>query len=218
MTGLRRPLVIFDLDGTIVDTMPATFRCFEEALTAGLGRTPSREEIHRRMGPADQHIIADWVGPERADEAVQILYRCYAREFAAAGPFPGMVELIRKLRDSGRAVALFTGRGRPSTDLILRSMGLVDLFQVTVCGEEVPRSKPAPDGINRILEHLGRGPDEAVYVGDAVMDVTAARAAGAVSVAVTWGSPEPDRLRELDVPLAETVAELEALLLGEDGG
>lgn len=214
MAALSHPLVVFDLDGTVVDTMPATIRCFQEALASVLGRAPSRAEILERMGPADQHIMAKWVGREREPEVVRRLYRCYEREFASTGPFPGMVELIRDLRAAGRATALFTGRGRPSTDLILRSMGLADLFDASVCGEEVPRSKPAPDGLLRLMDLLKRRPEETLYVGDAVMDVEAGRAAGVTPLAVSWGSPHPERLRSLDgVRTVGTVDELRGLLL-----
>ncbi len=184
-------LVIFDLDGTVVDTMAATFAAFKEALAPSLGRTPSREEILSRMGPADQDIIAEWVGPAEAGEAVARLYAAYRRLFRGLGPFPGMVELIRDLRGAGRRTALFTGRGRPSTEGILEGMGLAGLFEASVTGEEVPESKPAPDGVLRILELTGIPAADAVYVGDSPLDVRAGRGAGVAVVAVLWGTHRP---------------------------
>ena len=210
-----RSLVIFDLDGTVVDTMDATFRAFQDALGPALGYVPDQDEILARMGPADQEIIADWVGPERAAEAVARLYASYERRFQGLGPFPGMVELIERLRAAGRRTALFTGRGRPSTDRILGTMGLAGLFEFTVTGEEVPESKPAPHGILRILEHTGARPEDAVYIGDSPLDVRAGRGAGVAVVTVLWGTHPPREFEEFEaLVLVRSPEELERLLLG----
>jgi len=212
---MSRPhsLVIFDLDGTVVDTMDATFRSFQDALGPALGYVPDRAEILARMGPADQEIIADWVGPEHAAEAVARLYASYERRFRGLGPFPGMVELIRRLREAGRRTALFTGRGRPSTDRILQTMGLAGLFEVTVTGEEVPESKPAPHGILRILEVTGSRPEDAVYIGDSPLDVRAGRGAGIAVVTVLWGTHPPREFEEFtDLAVVRSPEELERYL------
>lgn len=212
---LERPprLVIFDLDGTLVDSLPATFTCFAEAVAPALGRYPSKEEILARMGAADQRIVADWAGPEHAEEAVRRLYACYAREFAGLAPVPGVVGLLRDLRAAGRQVGLFTGRGRPSTEVMLRSLGLVDLFDASVTGEEVPRSKPAPDGLAAILARTGIAAAAAVYVGDSPLDVAAARSAGVTPIAALWGSHQREELDAIDGLIeAETVDELRRIL------
>jgi len=183
-------LVIFDLDGTLVDTLEPTFRCFQEAVAPVLGRVPSREEILERFGPADHQIVSDWVGPEHAKPAVGRLYRCYETAFADSGPFSGIVELVRELRSKGKLTAIFTGRGRESTDAIVSGMGLKDLFDVIVTSDDVARPKPAPDGLIRALEMLSVSPSEAIYVGDTMKDVESAQKAGMPIIAALWGSPE----------------------------
>ena len=210
-------LIVFDLDGTVADTLAPTFRCFQEAVKPVLGRKPTRREVLDRFGPADHRIIADWVGEDEAADAIARLYDCYRRSYNDIEPFPGMVDLIRDLRKSGRKIALFTGRGRPSTDVVLRSMGLSSLFDFTVTGEEVPAPKPAPDGIHRILDVLNTAREETVFVGDTVSDLEAARGAGVHSVAALWDSPEPDRLVEKATIVATDVADLRKLLLGDSG-
>ncbi len=206
-------LVIFDLDGTVVDSLPATFKCFAEAVAPVLGRFPDKNEMLARMGEADHRIIAGWVGEKHADEAVQRLYACYAREFAGLTPFPGIVELIRDLRAAGRKTGLFTGRGRPSTDAMLYGLAIEELFDATVTGEEALRPKPAPDGLFAVAERLSIPPADAVYVGDSPLDVRAALSAGVTPVAVLWGTHQREELDAFEgLEMAETVDDLRALL------
>ena len=213
MSFANATLVIFDLDGTLVDTLPATFECFQKAVGDVLGKPPTREEILERFGPADHEIISTWVGPDHAAEAVKVLYACYETAFKKAGPFAGIHELLQELRARRKQTALFTGRGRHSTDIVLRSMGLDALLDFTVTGEEVPDPKPAPDGILKVLEVLNKEPEETVYVGDTVKDVQAAIRSGVTPVVALWGTPEPEKVLQEKAVLAKTVAELSELLL-----
>ena len=194
----RARLIIFDLDGTLVDTLEPTFRCFQEAVASALGRVPSREEILERFGPADHRIVSEWVGPKDAPAAVKRLYACYETAFTESGPFPGMVDLVSDLRRTGKLTAIFTGRGRLSTDAILRGMELQDLFHAVVTSDDIDRPKPAPDGLIKILEILKVEPTEAVYVGDTIKDIEAARAGGISSIAALWGSPERAALQKIE--------------------
>jgi HAD superfamily hydrolase (TIGR01509 family) len=217
MPRLTHPLVVFDLDGTVTDTLAATYRCFAQAMAPVLGRAPDEAEIRARFGPADQRIIADWAGPAEAERAVARLYACYERELAGAGPFPGMRELLRDLRAAGRRLGLFTGRGRPSTERILALTRLQGAFDASVTGEEAGRPKPAPDGVLRLCERTGFRAEHAVVVGDSALDLRAARAAGAEAVGALWGTREREVLEASGEPLAGSVAELRALLLGGRG-
>jgi HAD superfamily hydrolase (TIGR01549 family) len=205
-------LVIFDLDGTVADTLDATYRCFAEAVAPVLGRTPGDDEILARMGPADQRIIADWAGPEEAERAVARLYACYQREITRSGVFAGIPGLLKNLQRAGRRCALFTGRGRPSTGVVLGAVGLSEAFAVTVTGDEIPCSKPAPDGLLRVLDLLREPPETAVYVGDSLMDLHCAAAAGVRGIGALWGSREREALLASSFPTAETVAALARLL------
>ena len=211
MMPLRRRVIIFDLDGTLIDSLPATFKAFQEAVEPFIGRRPAVSEILDRFGPADHRIVSDWVGPGSAAAALERLYAAYARESARVGPFPGMRDLLEDLSRAGRRLALFTGRGRPSTDLLLDSTKLSGFFEATVTGEEAERPKPFPDGLLRVLDLLGACAEDAVYVGDTVKDAEAARSAGMAMIAAVWGSPEPERLRRLE-RVAERVEDLRAML------
>ena len=206
-------LIIFDLDGTLVDTLEPTFRCFQEAVAPALGRVPSEEEILERFGPSDHQIVSEWVGAKNAQAAVERLYTCYETAFAATGPFPGMVDLVQDLRRAGKLTAIFTGRGRTSTDAILRGMQLTHLFDAVVTSDDISRPKPAPDGLLMVLKLLKINGGKAVYVGDTVKDIEAARAAGVRSIAALWGSPEREVLEAGNDRSIASPAELRAMLL-----
>ena len=208
----RAWLLVFDLDGTLVDTLEPTFRCFQQAVAPALGRTPSKEEILGRFGPADHQIVAEWVGEPQAAAAVARLYACYESAFRNSGPFPGIIELIQDARVAGKKTAIFTGRGRKSTEAILKGMGLTELFDAVVCGDDVERPKPSPDGLLRILDLLAVDAEDAVYIGDTVKDLEAARAAGVFSIAALWGSPERHTLRIQGSLMAERPSDLRLLI------
>jgi len=218
MSSLPFDLVIFDLDGTVVDTLTPTLRCFQEALAPALGRVPTLEEIRDRFGPSEPEIFTAWVGEGEASDAIARLYTCYDRVFHEMGPFPGVKELLVDLRGRGYKTALFTGRGRPSTQVLLEAMEMDVLFDDTVTGEEAARPKPAPDGVRMILDHLSIPPERAALVGDSPLDVAAARAAGVRPIVSRWDGHQAEVPGGEDLLTVHTVEELRQLLLGTGEG
>lgn len=193
-SGVSLPLTaaVFDLDGTLIDSLPATFVAIREAVRPWLGRDLSDREIYAFFGPADHEIVASLVPPEDGPEAVRRLMEAYERELARVRLFDGVSGLVEELRRRGLRLALCTGRGRGSTELLLDRLGMSPWFEAVVTGEEVPRPKPAPDGILETLRRMKPSPPpgEVLYVGDSVKDVDAGLAAGAFTVAALWGGIE----------------------------
>jgi len=188
MPRYPHPLVVFDLDGTLVDSLPVTVECFRQTVAPYLGRTPSRDEVVARFGPPDHQLVADWVGPAAAKEAVARLYAEYERILRDLQPIPGVLDLLEELHAVGRRIGLFTGRGRPSTRIVLEAAGLEPWIEFSVTGDEVPRSKPAPDGLLAVAAAAGLPPADLVYVGDSPLDVAAAAAAGAGFLGAAWAN------------------------------
>jgi len=188
----RPAAVIFDLDGTIIDSLALTFEAMREAVRPFLDRDVTDDELYARFGPADHEIVAGLVAPGDADRAVRRLMAAYERGLDRMPIFPGMTDLLDALADQDVVLALCTGRGRPSTDLILHAHRLDRWFEVSVTGEEGGRPKPAPDGILETLRRLELTPGQALYVGDSVKDVEAGLAAGTFTVAARWGGVESD--------------------------
>lgn len=181
---------VFDLDGTLIDSLPVTFDAVRDATRPFVGRDLSDSEIYAHFGPADHLIVAALVGPAHAEAAVAELMATYRRRLPEMPLFDEIPGVLLALRRAGLRLALCTGRGGPSTRLILEALDLTDLFEVVVTGEEVPHPKPAPDGIAETARRLGLPPEEIIYIGDSIKDVEAGRAAGVFTVAALWADTE----------------------------
>lgn len=186
----RPRAVIFDLDGTLIDSLGWTFQAMREAVAPVLGRDLTDDEIYSLFGPADHQIVAGMVPPEARGATVSRLMSAYERGLDRMPLFAGVRSLLDRLGEWGLLVGLCTGRGRPSTELLLARHNLAGSFRVSVAGEDVPHPKPAPDGILETARRLAVDPRETIYVGDSVKDVEAGMAAGSITVAALWGGVE----------------------------
>lgn len=216
----RRPrVVIFDLDGTVVDSVELIVESFQHAVRTVLGEELSREELIAHVGKPlrEQMLVLD---PERADELVSA-YRDYNhREHdRMLRLYPGMSELLHGLRQAGVSLGLVTSKSRPTTQMAFDLTGIGSLFSAVVCADDTLRNKPFPDPILHCLEMLAASPEEAVYIGDSPFDVRAAKAAGVPALAVGWGVFDQGTLvdegPDLFVP---TIEDLAGLLLELEAG
>ena len=212
--------VIFDLDGTLVDSAPD----IAEAVNAGfvpLGVKPFEIEAVKGLigGGATVAVrrAATMLGMtlEPATEAAVLgrFMETYAR-FSALGRglYPGAHELLRQLADEGRGLALCTNKADHITRITLEALGIAGYFRAIVAAEEGRPKKPDPDPLLRALAPLGIAPGDAVMVGDSHADIDAARAAGCRSIAVTYGySPTPAAKLGADA-VAGALAEVPSVL------
>lgn len=214
MSSPRWPFVVFDLDGTVVNTIPLIIASYEHAMRDVLGEVPSAAEARAWIG---QTLYATFGTrhPERAQELVD----SYVAWNAAHLPellqdFPGTPELLAALTDAGVTIGVATSKRRVSAENTLRHAGLAGLLEVTVAMEDTDAHKPGPEPLLLALERIGGRPSQAAYVGDAGVDVLAAQAAGMASIAVTWGAGARDDLAAIRPDaLVDSVAELRSLLL-----
>lgn len=205
--------VIFDLDGTVADTTDLIVASFQHAFAEVAGLQVRREEALGWIGRPLREVLQER-DPARAD-ALFASYLAHNRAHASAmiRPFPGVLELIEGLRDCRAGVAIATSKARESARLTLTLVGLDSQVSTLVAFEDSERHKPFPDPLFMALERLGASAAQACYVGDAGVDVKAARSAGMASVAVTYGAGSPAELGAADY-LVDSVAELRDLLLG----
>ena len=200
--------VLFDLDGTLADTLPLCIRAFREAIEPAAGRAVSDAEIVATFGPSEEGTIRA-LAPGHYDAALAAYLHHYERlHVDCPDLFAGIGDLLRDLRRHGLRLGLVTGKGAGSTRLSLRRFGLEDAFEIVETGS--PLGPRKAEAIGAILAAWHMAPGDAVYVGDAPSDVTAARAAGVAVVSAAWaGSADPDALRALAPDLlASTVDEL----------
>ena len=201
--------VLFDFDGTIVDTTELIHQSMLRATDEVLGRRLDRETLMANVGkPLPRQM--ELLDPEKAEDLLEsyLLHNDKLHE-TLIKEFPNVQTSLARLRDAGLRLAVVTSKRRHSVEMALNSFpGLREVVDAFVTMEDTTEHKPLPAPLLKGLQLLGDVPPEkAAYVGDAPFDVTAARAAGVMSVAVSWGAfteeallaAEPDYLfEELD--------------------
>jgi HAD superfamily hydrolase (TIGR01509 family) len=207
--------VIFDLDGTIADTLPLIYEAFNAALEPTAGRRLSEPEIRGLFGPPDSSSIPAYVGEAEGEAAYARFLAVYERDHERlAALHPGIDDLIRTCHAAGMNLGVVTGKSRRTALLTLQLLGVLDIFGAVYAGDDVSRQKPDPEAIYAILRDLNYATGApAAMVGDSAADIFAGRAAGLTTIAVTWGSPDHDDLfaAQPDV-ICDTTEELAATL------
>jgi HAD superfamily hydrolase (TIGR01509 family) len=178
--------ILFDLDGTLIDSLSLTFDGFNHALEAIGEKRRTPPEIMAHFGAGEGPIFVKLVGPARAEAAYPV-YRRYVDENLGRAPLHrGALALLDQVRDAKVPTAIVTGRGWETTQTILNHHGLMNRFVTVVADDHVTASKPAPEGILLALGRMGLTAAEAMYVGDTPSDLLAARRAGTRGVAALW--------------------------------
>jgi len=191
--------LIFDLDGTLCDTLPLIYDCFREVLLRYTGRLYEDAEIRPLFGPPEEGVVRRVLSGGAAVEALRDYLNLYQERHARyVRVFPERVRDLAALRDAGLALGVVTGKGIGTARITLRETGLDGLFDLVLTGSVGFRPKPAPDGIQLALGALGRPPELAAYVGDTIVDVRAARAAGCIAIGVLWQDRPDERLAAND--------------------
>lgn len=190
-TSHRTPRpVLFDLDGTLADTIPLLLASMRAAYAAVGGSGPDDRIWLRGMGTP---LRAQFMHFESNDlarvEALIAVYRewqvAHLAEFVTA--YEGIHELLPALRAAGHPIAVVTGKGNWMARLTLEHVDLLSPFEVIIGAELTSRHKPDPDPLLLGAQRLGVPPAGALYIGDAPNDVLAARAAGMIDVWAEWG-------------------------------
>jgi pyrophosphatase PpaX len=184
---VSRDTWLFDLDGTLIDSEELILDSFRYATRTVLGAQVGDAELRQGIG---QPLIDQMrsIDPARADELFDVyVAHNRARTADLLRSYPGVPEMLERLRAAGRRLGVVTSKMRPSQELAFRTLGIENTFEVIVTVEDTTRHKPHPEPILHALELLGADPADAVYVGDSPFDIRAARAAGVLSAGAAWG-------------------------------
>ena len=190
---MRFPVVLFDLDGTLIDSGPIILSSMQYSVRTVLGREIPTEELGLTIG--GQGIVAQMqaIDAERADELVEVYKEHNDGLHETLEAFDDLLALLPRLKAEGRKLGIVTAKRHRTVSLALeRFPALEDDFDVVVAHEDTSRHKPDPDPVLFAVEKLGAAPSDAAYVGDSPFDIRAAKAAGAFAVAVGWGGIHPD--------------------------
>lgn len=178
--------VIFDLDGTIADTLPLCIAAFRKSIEPLVGRSLSDDDIIATFGPSEEGTVRQLV-PEHFDKGLADYLRYYTdMHDMCPEPFDGMVDIIEQLRSKSVIVGMVTGKGRLSCDISLKYYGLENSFDMVETGP--PTGPRKPEGIASILNKFSLKTDEVVYIGDQVSDIAASRKANVPIIAAAWGT------------------------------
>jgi pyrophosphatase PpaX len=199
----ERTALLFDLDGTIVDTIELIMGSMEYAFSEFEGPRPSREEWLEGLGiPLRTQLAARARSVEELDWMIA-KYRLYQGEHhdRMTVLYPGMADVLRELRRRGHPMGIVTSKFHAGAVKALAHVECIDFFDVIVGGDTLERAKPDPDPVLHAIAELGVPAENAVMIGDSPHDIRAGRAAGARTAAVLWGPftrehlqpAEPDR-------------------------
>jgi pyrophosphatase PpaX len=187
--------VLFDLDGTLLDSAELIITAFQDTCRHILHREIDRDTILREWArPIRERFHA--LAPDQ-DEALsqEYLRRYLALHGQRARLFPGVTDTLDALRARGYAMAIVTSKRRATTQAALDAFHLDRWCSVVIADEDVTRHKPDPEPVRLASERLGLWPDAALMVGDTPFDIASGRAAGADTAAALWGTVDADGLR-----------------------
>jgi pyrophosphatase PpaX len=186
----RLPALLFDLDGTLVDSVELILSSGRHAFIDFAGRPPTDDEWRAGIGRPLRAMFRDHTADETEVERLVARYREFQtiHHDALVTAYEGVVETILALTRAGHAMALVTSKGEVMAVRALELVGLAEAFHVIVGMESCERHKPHPEPVQRALALLGAAPEQALFVGDSSHDVECGRAAGVYTVGVTWGA------------------------------
>lgn len=185
----RYPTVLFDLDGTLIDSIRLILDSFHHTFAA-FGLPPRSDDEHLRGVGTPLATQFAGLAPDPATlEAMVTAYRTYNmdRHDACVRPYPGIPRAVAALRAERIRIGVVTSKGRYGAERGLRAAGLEDAVEVMVCAEDVKHAKPHREPVDRALAHFGADPGGVLFVGDSIHDLDAGRAAAVSTGAALWG-------------------------------
>lgn len=207
-------VVVFDIDGTLVDSNYHHALAWYDAL-ARCGVTVPVWRVHRHIGMGGDQIVRALVGEEferaRGDDARAAHAEAFSAMLAGIRPIDGARDLLRGLRQGGLQVVVASSASASDVDSHLTALDAHDLVDACITAERVDRTKPDPDLVRAALDEVSRPAESAVMVGDAPWDIVAAARIGVPTVAVlTGGHPRADLEAAGAVAVVPSVAEVSA--------
>ena len=178
--------VVFDLDGTLFDSLPLVLAAIRHAIAPFGGMTSM--EIFAHLGGPPRSFMAKLLhDPEHVPEALQRMEQYHHENSHEIRPYDGARLLLERVRQRGIKTAVWTGRDRHTTETLLHEHGLHPLLATVVCGDDLPSHKPDPEGLREIMRRLGTPAEATLFVGDADVDVLGGHACGVDTVLIRHG-------------------------------
>ncbi len=194
---MRYPTVLFDLDGTLIDSGEIILSSFRHATNTVLGRQIPDEVLAAAVGGSNIYDQMRAFDEERVDELVRVYREHNEPLHDDLVAFEGIERVLDRFKTEGRQLGIVTAKRRKTVELAFAILPLEPYFDTVVTSEQTEHHKPHPEPVLTALDRLGSRPEEAAFVGDSPFDMGAGKAAGVFTVAVSWGKIHPvERLRE----------------------
>jgi|Deesub1362B_J571_1020462.scaffolds.fasta_scaffold00387_10 HAD superfamily hydrolase (TIGR01549 family) len=188
--------LIFDLDGTIVNSHSHTTNYLRYVLKKFGNLELSEDEISQLFGPSERKIFERFIDSCKIDECYKEYFNLFKKNITKITLFNGFPHILKFLNSMRRKLAIFTGRGRELTLYILKQKNLLRYFEIIVTSDDVDRHKPQPDGVLKACYFLNIPPSKVLHIGDSPLDIASGKKAGAFTGAALWGSRNQKALKE----------------------
>jgi len=190
-------LIIFDIDGTLVNSYPAIISSVSYTLGKLHLRRQSEIAIKRAVGWGDKALLLPFVGKENVEYALNIYRRHHQSSLIAKSKFmPYAKKLLVYLKRRGYKLAIASNRPRKFSNILLRHLRIEGFFDYILCKDEIKFGKPHPSILRKIMQGLNVSSNETFYVGDMAIDVKTGRRAKVTTFAVATGSSSFSELKE----------------------
>ena len=191
---------LFDLDGTLIDSVELILRSYRHTLRTHRGMVPPDELWLKGLGTPIRVQLRQWTEDPAEIEAMAATYSVYNLEHHddLVRPYSGIVSAVRGLKEHGKRLGLVTSKVRSGAMRGLKVAGLEPAFDVIVGADDVRHPKPHPEPVLAALDRLGAQPGEAVFIGDSRHDLECGRAAGVQTAAALWGPFDRSHLADLE--------------------
>jgi pyrophosphatase PpaX len=211
---VRYDPILFDLDGTVVDSGAIILASLRHATLTVLGETIPDERLLATVGGSGLASQMRDFDPDRVDELVRVYTEHNGPLHAELAACHGMPELLEDLKADGRRLGIVTAKRRKTVQLAFDTVPIEHLFDVVVAGDETERQKPHPEPLLRALAQLRADARTAAYVGDSPFDIQSAKAGGLRAIAATWGRIHDRERLEQEAPdhIVGTTEELRGVL------
>ena len=181
--------VLFDVDGTLLDTTEFVYQAFEHSMQTHGFLCPNRSEIARNLGKSIEGLYSHFTQiPEiETTNLIETHREFQTQNFHLSVPFPNTVSTLQALKDRGYKLAVLTTRTTRTSLTTLKNAHIHEFFDFILSGDEVEQKKPHPESIERALRFFGLTPDQAVMIGDTDADILAGKNAGTKTIGAQYG-------------------------------
>jgi pyrophosphatase PpaX len=191
---------LFDLDGTLIDSIELILQSYRHTMRAHRGVEPPDDVWMEGLGTPLWVQFRLWSDDETEIKAMVETYREYnlAHHDELVRPYDGVVDQVRQLVSRGKTLGLVTSKMRGGALRGLRLAGIEDAFAVVIGADDVTNPKPHPEPVLKALERMGSAGTDAVFIGDSRHDIECGRAAGVKTAAALWGPFDRADLEDVD--------------------